>query len=49
MFNLQRNTQHQLYEESKKHIILRGINDGSIKDLFLMVGRDITQNTWNDI
>ena len=27
MFNLQRNTQHQLNEESQNHLFLKGVND----------------------
>lgn len=49
MFNLQYNTQHQLNEETKKHLFLRAVNDGSIEALDLMVGGDITQKTWTDI
>lgn len=43
LLNLQSNTQHQLNEESKKHIFLRGVNDRSIEVLDLMLGGYITQ------
>lgn len=49
MFNLQRNTQHQLNKESQKHLFLKGVNDGSIEALDLMAGGDITQKKWTDI
>ena len=49
MFNMQHNRQHQLNEESKKHLFLRGVNEGSIEALDLMVGGDFTQKTWTNI
>ena len=45
MFNLQHNTQHQLNEESQKHIFLKGVHDRSMEALDLMAGGDITQKT----
>ena len=49
MFNLQCNTQHQLNEESQKHLFLKGVHDRSMEALDLMVGGDITQKTWAEI
>ena len=49
MFNLQRNTQHQLNEELEKYIFINGVNDESIEALDLMAGGDITQRSWQDI
>ena len=45
LFNLQRNTQHQLNEASQKHIFLKGVHDRSMEALDLMAGGDITQKT----
>lgn len=42
MFNLQKNTHHQLNEESQKYIFLKCVNDASIKALDLMIQGDIT-------
>ena len=49
LFNVQRNTQHNLNEESKKHLFLRGVQEESMEALDLMAGGDVTQKTWNDI
>lgn len=49
MFNLQRNMQHQLNEESQKHLFLKGVHDRSMESLDLMVGGDITQKMWAEI
>ena len=49
MFNLQHNTHHQLNEESKKHLFLRGVNDESIEALNLIAWGYITQKTWTNI
>ena len=38
LFNVQRNTQHNLNEESKKHLFLRGVQQESMEALDLMVG-----------
>ena len=49
MFNLQLNIQHQLNEESQKHLFLKGVHEGSMEALDLMARGDITQKTWSDI
>ena len=49
IFNLQCNTQHQLSEESQKHLFLKGVHEGSMEALDLMARGDITKKTWNDI
>ena len=42
MFNLQHNTQHQLNEESQKHLFLKEVHDRSMETLDLMARGDIT-------
>lgn len=49
VFKIQRNIQHQLNEESQRHIFLKGVNDEIIESLDLMSGGDITQRSWKDI
>ena len=49
LFNVQRNTQHNLNKESKKHLFLRGVQEESMESLDLMVGGDVTQRTWDEI
>lgn len=49
MFNLKRNTQHQLNEESHKHLFLKGVHDKSMEALDLMARGDITQKMWAKI
>ena len=49
LFNVQRNTHHNLNEESKKHLFLRGVQEESMEALDLMAGGDVTQRTWNEI
>ena len=43
LFSLQKNTQHQLNEDSQKRPFLKGVNDTYIEALDLMAGGDITQ------
>ena len=42
LFNVQRNTQHNLNEESKKYLFLRGVQEESIEALDLMARGDVT-------
>ena len=49
LFNVQWNTQHNLNEESKKHLFLRGVQEESMEALDLIDRGDVTQKTWNDI
>ena len=49
MFNLQCNTQHQLNEESQKHLFLKEVHYTSMEALDLMARGDITQKTWDKI
>ena len=48
-FNVQQNMEHNLSEESKKHLLLRGVQEESMEALDLMVGGDVTQRTWDEI
>ena len=45
LFNVQRNMQHNLNEESKKNLFLKGVEEESMEALDLMVGGDVTQRT----
>ena len=49
LFNVQQNTQHNLNEESKKHLFLRGVQEESMEALDLMAGGDVTQRNWDEI
>ena len=49
MFNSKCNTEHQLNEESQKHLFLKGVNDASSEALDLMAGGDITQRDCDNI
>ena len=41
--------QHNLDEESKKHLFLRGVQEESMEALDLMARGDVTQRTWDEI
>ena len=49
LFNMLWNTQHNLNEQSKKDLFLRGVQEESMEALDLMDGGDVTKRTWDEI
>ena len=49
LYNLQRNTKHQLNEAYQKHVFLRDISETYVEYIDLMTSGDTTQITWEDI